>query len=383
MRRRFLRSLLGSCLLISACAACAQEAAKEELHVLLGFTSPLSGTQGVGGTDALNGARMAIERINRQDMRIGGQPARFELLVKDDRANPERGMEIAQEFAQAKVSAVLGPFNSSVAMAAAKIYNQRRVPILTVASNPAVTRADYDYVFRLGASDGDMGRKLAQYAARTLRFKHAVIVNDGSDYAAGLINEFQAAARLEGLQTAMVFQLSVHASDPEVRGVLGQIREAAPDAVFFAGYVPQAAQLLREMSREKMDLPMLAGDAQCSLEMFRLATHSMGGGVYCVQGGVWLTRVADGAVFSAAYQNRYGRPPDVYAASFYDGVMLLAQAMKTAGSAQPEKFVPVLARGRYKGITATYEFDAKHDLKDSDVTILRLKDGALVPLASF
>ncbi|MFJ3047442.1 branched-chain amino acid ABC transporter substrate-binding protein [Herbaspirillum chlorophenolicum] len=383
MRRRLLRSLFGSWLFISACAACAQDMVGGVLRVQLGFTSPLSGAQGAGGTDALNGARLAIERVNQQDMRIDGKPVRFELLVKDDQADPELGMEIAQEFVRAKVSAVLGPFNSGVAMAVAKIYNRRRVPILTVASNPAVTRADYDYVFRLGASDGDMGRKLAQYAARVLKFKRVAIINDGSDYAKGLINEFQAEAKRDGLHTATLLQLGERASDPEVRSALGLVRESNPDVILFAGYVPQAAQLLREMSREKIALPMLAGDAQCSTEMFRLAANYMGGGVYCVQGGVWLTRVADGAVFAATYQNRYGRPPDVYAASFYDGVLLLAQAMKTAGSAQPERFVPVLARGRYKGITATYEFDAKHDLKDSDVTILRLKDGALVPLANF
>lgn len=383
MRRRLFRFLLGSWLILSVCMAHGQDRAGGAIRVLLGFTSPLSGAQGASGTDALNGARMAIERLNQQGMRIGGAPVRFELLVKDDQANSELGMEIAQEFARAKVSAVLGPFNSGVAMATARIYNQYRVPILTVASNPAVTRADYGYVFRLGTSDGDMGRKLAQYAARVLKFRRVAIVNDGSGYAAGLIGEFQAAAKRDGLQTAALIQLSERAGDPEVRGALGLVRESNPDAVFFAGYVPQAAQLLREMSREKLGLPMLAGDAQCSAEMFRLAGNYMGSGVYCVQGGVWLTRVADGAVFAATYQNRYGRAPDVYAASFYDGVLLLAQAMKTAGSAQPEKFVPVLARGRYKGTTATYEFDAKHDLKDSEVTILRLKDGALVPLANF
>jgi ABC-type branched-subunit amino acid transport system substrate-binding protein len=382
MCRCLLRLILVICLPLAAGAAFAQ-AAGEPQRVLVGFTAPLSGPLQASATDALNGARLALDRLNRQESRIAGVPVRFELLVKDDQASPERGVDIVREFAEAKVSAVLGPFNSGVALAVARLYNQNRLPMLTVASHPAVTRGDNDYVFRLAAHDGDMGRKLAQYAARTLKYRRVAIIQDGSGYGEGLIAEFQAGAKQDGLQTAIQLQLAENASDPEIRGALELLRKATPDALFFAGYVPQAAKLLKEMQAAGLALPMLAGDAECSSEMFRLAGNYLANGVYCVQGGLWLTRVADGAVFAAAYQSRYGRPPDVYAASFYDGLMLLARAMQTAGSSQPERFLPALARSRYKGATSTYEFDARHDLKESTVTILRLKDGGLVPLASF
>ena len=64
-------------------------------------------------------------------------------------------------------------------------------------------------------------------------------------------------------------------------------------------------------------------------------------------------------------------------------VMLLAQAMKSSNSIDTRSFLPVLTRLRYKGITANYEFDARHDMKESTVTILRFQDGKLTPLSSF
>jgi len=64
-------------------------------------------------------------------------------------------------------------------------------------------------------------------------------------------------------------------------------------------------------------------------------------------------------------------------------MMLLVQAMKSANSSNPAAFAPVLAKLRYKGVAALYEFDGKHDLKESTVTILRLKADGLTPLSSF
>lgn len=382
MRSHLLRSLIVLCLSSLAGAALAQ-GAPDVQRVLIGVTSPFSGLRGIGGNDALNGARLAVDRLNQQGMQIGDKPVRFEVLAKDDQGNPERGLQVAQEFVQARVSAVVGPLTSAVALAVTKTYNQNRLPMLTVATNPAVTRTDYDYIFRLSASDAELGRKMVQYAARTLKIKRVAVIQDGSGYAEGLASELQSASQKEGVQLTVQLQLSETASDPEVRSVLQQVRNSKPDAVFFAGYPPQAARLLREMHTTRLAVPVLAGDAQCSVEMLRLVGDFLDNGVYCVQGGVWLTRVADGAVFAASYQSRYGQPPDVYAGSFYDGVMLLAQAMKTAGSTQPEQFLPALTRSRYKGVISSYEFNAKHDLKDSTATILRLKDGALVPMASF
>ena len=64
-------------------------------------------------------------------------------------------------------------------------------------------------------------------------------------------------------------------------------------------------------------------------------------------------------------------------------MMLIAQAMKTANSVEPKQYSPVLAKIKYKGVVGEYEFDDKHDLKQSPVTIFRFKDGLPVALTSY
>ena len=55
--------------------------------------------------------------------------------------------------------------------------------------------------------------------------------------------------------------------------------------------------------------------------------------------------------------------------------MVMAEAMKQANSAEPAKYLPLLKKIQYKGITGTIEFDAKGDLKEGTLTIFTFKGG--------
>lgn len=369
--------LIAVCMsLVSACAM-----AQQRQIVKIGLTSQLSGVQSAIGIDALKGAQMAIERLNQQNLQIDGKTLKFELLARDDKASPEEGAAVARELAGAGVSAVLGSFNSGVSLSSAKIYNDAGIVNLNAGSNPKITQPALNYVFRIVANDGDMGSKMGQYAARNLKLKKIAIIDDGSPFAQGVIEAFEKSARQNGIR--VVSRDAVGDKTMEFGAVLGAIRKASVDAIFFGGYVPQAGALLKQMQQMGMSTTLLGGDALCSSTMLTHAGAALGDNTYCVQGGVWLTRVADGAVFASAYQQQYGVMPDVYAPTFYDGILLLAQAMKSANSTDPRVFAPVLAHMRYKGVTALYEFNSRRDMKEATVTILRFKEGKLTPMASF
>ncbi|MFL9927380.1 branched-chain amino acid ABC transporter substrate-binding protein [Herbaspirillum lusitanum] len=351
--------------------------------VRLGFSGPLSGANAAAGKDALNGMQMAVERLNQQALQIEGKALRFEVVARDDQSNPQRGLEIARELSASRINALLGPFTSGVAMTSIKVYNDAAIPVLTIASNPKVTQANLNYVFRIAASDADIGAKLAQYAARNLKLKSIAVIDDGSVYAQGLIDAFQKSARSMGLQISSREKLSDTADDASVSRTLQTLRNDKAPAIFFGGYAAQGGRLLKAMQQLKMDAMLLGGDALCAADLVRLAGDSLGNNTYCAEGGVWLTRAADGAVFSAGYQRRFAYAPDVYAATYYDGVMLLAQAIKSSGSIAGPQLLPALLKSRYKGVTASYEFTGQRELKESTVTILRFKGSTLVPLASF
>jgi branched-chain amino acid transport system substrate-binding protein len=66
----------------------------------------------------------------------------------------------------------------------------------------------------------------------------------------------------------------------------------------------------------------------------------------------------------------------------YDAVGVLVAAMVKAGSADPAKYLPVLAKTEgYKGVTGNISFDAKGDIKNGALTLYTYKGGSRESLA--
>ena len=355
--------------------------AQEVQTVKIGFSSPLTGPQASAGQDNQGGLQLAIERLNTQGLVIGGKKIKFEMVAEDDQADPKSGVAAAQKLVDIGVKAVVGPYNSGVTIPASRVYNEAGVVTATVASNPKVTEQGFANLFRVAASDSQLGGKMALYAAKELKVKTVSVIDDRTAYGQGLAEEFIKVAQANGIKIVSKDFTNDKASD--FAAILTSIKSKKPDAVFLGGYAPQGGPLKRQMKQLGIDAVLLGGDGICSPEMGRLGGDAIGESVYCSQGGTMLEKAKEGKAFADEYQKKFGRPAETYAVSFYDGMMLIAQAMKTANSVEPKQYSPVLAKIKYKGVVGEYEFDDKHDLKQSPVTIFRFKDGLPVALTSY
>ena len=355
--------------------------AQEVQTVKIGFSSPLTGPQASAGQDNQGGLQLAIERLNSQGLVIGGKKIKFEVVAEDDQADPKSGVAAAQKLVDIGVKAIVGPYNSGVTIPASRVYNDAGVVTATVASNPKVTQQGFANLFRVAASDSQLGGKMALYAAKELKVKTVSVIDDRTAYGQGLAEEFIKVAQANGIKIVSKDFTNDKASD--FAAILTSIKSKKPDAVFLGGYAPQGGPLKRQMKQLGVDAVLLGGDGICSPEMGRLGGDAIGESVYCSQGGTMLEKAKEGKAFADAYQKKFGRPAETYAVSFYDGMMLIAQAMKTANSVEPKQYSPVLAKIKYKGVVGEYEFDDKHDLKQSPVTIFRFKDGLPVALTSY
>jgi len=227
---------------------------------------------------------MAIDQLNGQGLVIGGSKVKFELLSEDDAADPKIGVQVAQKLVDAGVKAVIGPYNSGVAMPASRVYNDAQIVLVVIASNPKITTQGYPYVFRVTPTDNALGGTMGTYAAKEIALKRVAVVDDRSAYGVG---------------------------------------------------------------------------------------------------GIILDQNPRGKDFSARYEKRFNLKPLMYSISFYDGVMVVAEAMKKANSVDPKKFAPAMAAVNYKGIAGTYEFDSNRDLKNSPVTVYDFKSGNPVPVKTY
>jgi ABC-type branched-subunit amino acid transport system substrate-binding protein len=330
------KAIFLACSLVISGVSAAQEIVK------IGLTGPLTGSQAQAGKDNESGAKMAIEQLNRSKFTVAGKAVTFQLQSEDDQGDPKAGVAVAQKLVDSKVKAVLGPYNSGVAIPASKVYNDSGIVMATVGTNPRITEQGYQHVFRLDPDDNQLGGDMAN----KIDIASREFTNDKA-------SEFSA--------------------------ILTSIKGKQVDGIFYGGYFTQAAAMKRQMKALGLDVHLLGGDAICNAETGKLGGEVVNDKLYCVQGGTVLGNKTTEKNFLGDFQKIYGKAPLTYAPYFYDGMLMIAEAMKKADSTDPAKFGPVLAALKYSGVVGDYEFDSTHNLKNAPVTIYRFKDGEPVP----
>src|SRR5258708_9948771 len=159
--------------------------------VKIGHVAPLTGQIAHLGKDQENGARLAIEEINKKGLMIDGQKITLELDAQDDAADPRQATQVAQKLVDDKVVAVVGHLNSGTSIPASKIYSDAGiVQISPSATNPAYTLQGFKTTHRVAETDAHQGSGQARYAATTLKLKSVAIVDDVTAYAQGLADAF-------------------------------------------------------------------------------------------------------------------------------------------------------------------------------------------------
>ncbi|RQS16311.1 branched-chain amino acid ABC transporter substrate-binding protein [Burkholderia sp. Bp9002] len=352
-------------------------AAHAEQVVRIALSGPLSGPQAVSGKDDENGLRLAIEMLNQKPITVGGQPVRFQMLSEDDQADPKTGVQVAQRLLDQRPAAFLGPQNSGVAIPVARLTNAARIPMLTVASNPQLTKLGYDTMFRTGASDSVLGASMAVFAVRKLDAKTAAVIDDRTAYGQGLADEFIEKARSLGLQ--VVAREFTHSQANDFLGILTTIKAKNPDVIFFGGYTPQAAPMAKQMMQRGVRAKLLGGDGICSDDMGKVA-QAASQNVFCAMSGTGLDGTPQGRDYVARYKARFKTEPQTYGITYYDGMLLLANTMASAQTTDPAKLVQALRSASYNGVSATYVFTKRGDLTDAPTTTFTFRNMQMVPV---
>ena len=367
----------------AAAAYMAGTAYAQDMVVKIGHVAPTSGAIAHLGKDNENGARMAIEDLNAKGVTIGGKKVKFELLAEDDAGDPKQGTAAAQKLVDAKVNGVIGHLNSGTSIPASKIYSDAGIPqISPSATNPKFTRNGYKTTFRVVADDVHLGGTLGRYAVKNLKGKSIAVIDDRTAYGQGVADEFEKGVKGAGGKTVAREFTNDKATD--FTAILTSIKAKKPDVVFFGGMDAVAGPMMRQMKQLGISAKFVGGDGICSSELPKLAAGTMADDqVVCAEaGGVEGTAKKSMDDFYAAYKKKYNDDVKVYAPYVYDATMVMVAAMVKAGSAEPAKYLPVLAKtDGYKGVTGIIGFDSKGDIKNGALTLYTYKGGTRSQIA--
>ncbi|MFL6658449.1 MAG: branched-chain amino acid ABC transporter substrate-binding protein [Massilia sp.] len=367
-------------LFLTALAASTQAAPQV---VRIGSVAPLSGPSAHLGKDTENGARLAVADLNAAGFTIAGKKVTLELVAEDDGGDPKQGTAVAQKLVDAGVAGIVGHLNSGTTVPASKIYYAAGIPQITPSSTtPLYTHQGFKSAFRLVANDNKVGSTLGRYAATRLQVHRVAVIDDRTAFGQGLADEFVKGIKAASSGVEIVSRQFTSDRATDFTAILTQIKSKKPDLVFYGGMDAVAGPMLKQMKALGIDVKFMGGDWVCSEKLPQLASDGLGEDkVSCaVAGGVTGEQEKGYADFVARYRKVYKLELQTYAPYAYDAVMVLATAMKTAGSADPAVYLPYLAKTHYQGVTGNIAFDAHGDLLDAAMTMYTYRAGKKVKL---
>jgi branched-chain amino acid transport system substrate-binding protein len=176
------RKSLNSLFVLAAAAALSACGPKIPDTLTIAVAQPLSGPQAGRGKDLLDGAKLAVDELNKAGFKIGGKPVTLELVSVDDKAEVATAKKVAQDLVDQKVFLVLGHLSSDITEATIPIYKAGDVVQLFTSSAAELTKLGEGNTFRLVANDAMQAKAVASYASETLRAKSVAMIHENSAY---------------------------------------------------------------------------------------------------------------------------------------------------------------------------------------------------------
>ncbi|KAF0814940.1 Leucine-, isoleucine-, valine-, threonine-, and alanine-binding protein [Andreprevotia sp. IGB-42] len=342
--------------------------------VKIGHAAPLTGNIAHLGKDNEYGVKMAIDEINDAGgADIGGKKVKFELVSEDDQADPKTATTVAQRFVDQKVVGVIGHLNSGTTIPASKLYSDAGIPqISPSATAVAYTAQGFKTAFRVMANDAQQGKVLGDFAVAKLKVKKVAIVDDRTAYGQGLADEFEKAAKAAGAE--VVKREFTTNQETDFNAILTSIKGAKPDLIFYGGMDAQAAPLKKQAKKLGIAAKVMGGDGTQTPELIKLA-GSDAEGMISSSPGQDKVAMPGGKEFLDKFKAKFGTDVQLYAPYCYDAVKVMVEAMKKAGSTEPAKYLPELAKIELDGVTGHISFDEKGDIKNGAITIYQVKGG--------
>jgi len=337
--------------------------AEEEIKV--GEFASLTGGSASFGQSSHKGTELAIDEINAAGGLLG---KKVKLITEDDQSMAGQPATIVRKLiAQDKVVAVLGEVASSKSLEAAPICQQNQIPMISPAStNPKVTEVG-DFIFRICFIDPFQGTVMSKFAESKGWKKVAVLTDVKQDYSVGLAQFFK-----EGIVKAggsIVKESSYSTGDKDFKPQLTSIKAAKPDAIFVPGYYAEVALIAKQAKLLGIKAPLLGGDGWVGDSLLKVAGNSLDGSFFsCHFSADDKSEVVQG--FVQKYKAKYGAVPDDMAALGYDSAMILAEAIKRAGTTDgPALRDAIAATKEHPGITGKISLNAKRDAEKSAVIL--------------
>src|SRR5215813_6785646 len=346
--------------------------------ITIGMAGPITGDLAEFGAQLKRGAEQAVADINKAGGVLGKQ---LKLEEGDDACDPKQAPIVANDLVSKGVVFVAGHFCSGSSIPASAVYHDEGILQITPAStNPKLTddaaKSGWKTVFRTCGRDDQQGSFAGPWIAEHYSGKNIAIVHDKSPYGQGLADLTKAALNKSGVQEALYEAITP--GEQDYTALITKMKQAKIDVIYFGGYHPEAALIVKQARDQGLQAPLLSGDSLNTQEFATLAGKA--------SDGVMFTNAAEARNLPSAKSvvdefRAQGFEPEGYTLSTYAAVQVWSQAVTEAGTTDSEKVAATLRSHQWDTTIGKLGFDAKGDLTAATYVWYVFKDGKYSEMA--
>ena len=328
-------------------AALAQQTLK------IGALNPYSGPLALYGTEVTRGYELAADKVNA----AGGVNGRKIELIRGDVSNPQQGIATVEQLvSQDKVDMFIGTYISAISLTASdaalrynKLYWETNAVAqsLTERGLPNFIRSGPDSAAFANTSSAAVRELIAPALKKNIQDTKIWIESEDSIYGTSIA---QRQKRILETFGAKVVGMGAHSARTiDLNDTVLRIKQAAPDVLIQTGYVPDGNLLLRTLRDQgvKPGAILFVGTGDTPETLQSLGAQYLDG-ILIVgypRNDIPESYGPGSKAYLEAYRAKYkAEPVAPQGMAAYSGFLILTEALKAAGSVEPEKVRAVVAK---------------------------------------
>ncbi len=347
--------------------------------ILIGATLCLTGIQAPLDEPAVRGAQLAVEYLNKNGGVLGKQ---LEFVNLDGKSDPVTVGNNAVQLIQQGAKAIIAPSDFDFGSPASREAQKAGiVGISPAASSPLYgSKTLGDKQFTMSMWNTTMGAAAAEYTFKQKGWKSVYVVTDTFiDYTKSLSRYFMVS--FKDLGGTVMGEDNYTQGDQDFSAQLARIKALTtkPDFIYISSYMPDLATMIRTIREAGVSVPIVGGDSYDDPGLFKALGTQYGSDIYFVTHSFIAPGVTpDMENFINLFKAKYGTDVDtLWVATGWDVVMILANAMKKAGSTDGAAMAKAMEDNEWNLLTGKLKWSsaATGHTHDIEAPIVQLTEG--------
>jgi branched-chain amino acid transport system substrate-binding protein len=372
-------------------------------EVVIGVIYPLSGSSAQIGVDAQKAFETAADIINKNyDFKLPlakgeGLPglggAKVRLVFADHQADPQKGRAEAERLiTQEKVCAVIGTYQSAVAVTVSQTCERYQIPFLSADnSSPSLHRRGLKFYFRAAPHDEMFSKAMFDFfdamKKKGTKIETLALFHEDTIFGTDSANAQTKLASERGYK--IVADIKYRANSPSLTAEVQQLKAANADVLMPSSYTTDAILLIKTMAElGYKPKNIMAQDAGFSEKALYDAVGDKLEGV--ISRGSFSLDLAEKrpmvGMINEMFKEKSGKDFNDYSSRQFMALILMAEAINRAKSIDGEKIREALATTDLPGDVTIMpwkrvKYDEMGQNNDADPVLLQYIGGKFVTIA--